>query len=198
MNILNAISVALEPKASAASLTPITEPPLHAMMADLLRFAKLPDKGTGEKLAKMSLMFHSELATLTGYGQPDAVKERKALLAEAVAGKGDPKKLPTVDELIRRNSDVRRCIKGRASAVSREACLLAAEVFEQALAKCPEYVADLLGQERRIFPALALTGAKSPLADTCEQLPKFVAHHIKKLRGNPVPSVDPANLLKLN
>lgn len=188
-NILQKIDEALAPR---------NDGPTHLMLIDILRFTKLLTADYTKAAAKDSAEFRAKLSQTTGFSQPDAVKERKRLVAEAVSGKGDPKKLPTVPELIQRNADIRRVVKHQASAISRKACLRAADVLEKALAMVPEYTADLLDQERRIFPALHLINGKSPLAGTCEQLPAFIKTHISKLRDNPTPMVDPKNLLTLN
>ena len=168
-----------------------------AMVVAVLRFGKLPDEGTRKKLDKLGEKFRAELGALKGFSYDDARREFKTAVHAALDGKGDPNAVRTSESLIRRNSIVRQAVKQRASKVSREACLIAADVLKAGLKIFPEYERAILEQESALVPAEVTNQlGGSPLRALLKQMPKFIEAHIAKLRDNPMPMVDPSNLLK--
>lgn len=168
--------------------------PNHAMLVEVLRFAGLPNKDTISKLEKLHDKWKAELAAMKGFGYDDALREYRANIRDALDGKLDAKTLPTKSDLIQRNSDVRKIAKGRAAVISKEACLIAADVYEAALKRLPEYTAKLLESERAIFSGSSNLG-KSPLQYLCDQMPDFFATHIAKLRDRDYAMSDPKTVI---
>lgn len=164
------------------------------MLVEVLKFAGLPDKATLSKLDKLHDKWQSELDAMKGYSYDDALREYRANVRAALDGNFDAKTLPLKSDLIQRNSDVRKIARGRATVISKEACLIAADVYEAGLKKLPEYTARLMASERAIFNTGQSLG-KSPLEYLCEQMPSFFEVHIKKLRENQYPLMNPKTIL---
>jgi hypothetical protein len=168
--------------------------PSWALVVAALKSVGLPDAKTRATLDKLGEKFTAELSKMRGYSHDDARREFKRLVHAALDSNTVPENLPASDELIRRNSLFRQVCRSRASAVSREGCLLAADVLEKALAQLPKFTGELLAAESALHQGITLTG--SPLKKLCDELPAFFKLHIANLRGNPTPMVNPSQLLK--
>ena len=140
----------LDPKESQPTPVkplPIPEPavsPNWGMACNLFRFAGV-HQAIEKPLRALKKEYDAEVAKLNGLSYEDARAEFAANVQAVLDGKRTHSEfLPTKEQLKERNSLARRVIKARAAAVSQKAEVIAADAYEEALKKMPEFRKQLL------------------------------------------------------
>ena len=189
----------LDPKESQPTPVkplPIPEPavsPNWGMACNLFRFAGV-HQAIEKPLRALKKEYDAEVAKLNGLSYEDARAEFAANVQAVLDGKRTHSEfLPTKEQLKERNSLARRVIKARAAAVSQKAEVIAADAYEEALKKMPEFRKQLLDAQAALTPGVQL--GKSPAEVVLDKLPAFIRVHIAKLREDTGCMRDPLSLI---
>jgi hypothetical protein len=208
MNILAKIdraiagSVISNPKSGPVQPgTPVELPPKSyflsaswAIQSMLLREAGEPSESDAKKLKILAASWSATLAKLAGYSADDAGRKFKAHRAALIAGETTTPPASRL-EMIRQNTEIRQAIRAQASAISDQACNIAADALERSLKFLPKLKARIRAEEREVFAQSDALG-KTPLQSMLDDLPRAVAAQITKLR-TPGANRNPETLLPL-